>query len=409
MSKEPNRRYQTAGEMADDLRRYLEGKPIVARPVSRIEKTWRWTRRNPVIASGSAVIAVLLVFLSTLYGATRPLRHTVKMTTNPEGASVVFIPIDSNTGEPDPRNAVRVGKSPVTTRLAPGGYLVIAFTADKKRFQEVFRQIPVDPRQTPGMFNHQVWENPGPGIVLLKPIAIPIETITEGMAFIEGSDRASFGASDIESTPKHDRKIPSYYLDPTEVPISDWIAGSRRLSNELKKAETPVDHAIVYVSWDHAVAYAEAAGKRLPDEFEYEYAATAYGRHKYAWGDTPPPDSARFGPVGNTTYDRLDAKPPVIGLCSNVAEWTTSWTVPYPTTPSAPVAAHAQNDQLRVVRGGTLSRIEGTPTDDDTAFTPRLRLRYERWKESPGIGFRCARSAKPRLSPDDFVKPVSSN
>ena len=37
MSKDPARRYQTAGEMAADLRRFLEGKPIVARPVSRID------------------------------------------------------------------------------------------------------------------------------------------------------------------------------------------------------------------------------------------------------------------------------------------------------------------------------------------------------------------------------------
>jgi hypothetical protein len=51
MSKSPGRRYQTAGELGDDLRRYLEGKPIKARPVGTGERLWRWCRRNPLAAS----------------------------------------------------------------------------------------------------------------------------------------------------------------------------------------------------------------------------------------------------------------------------------------------------------------------------------------------------------------------
>jgi WD40 repeat protein len=60
MSKEPNGRYVTARDMADDLRRYLKGEPIHARPISRTERGWRWCRRNPVVAGLSA--AVMLAF-----------------------------------------------------------------------------------------------------------------------------------------------------------------------------------------------------------------------------------------------------------------------------------------------------------------------------------------------------------
>ncbi len=51
MAKAPARRYQTAQEFADDLRRYLSGKPIKARPVGTLERLWSWCRRNPLAAT----------------------------------------------------------------------------------------------------------------------------------------------------------------------------------------------------------------------------------------------------------------------------------------------------------------------------------------------------------------------
>jgi eukaryotic-like serine/threonine-protein kinase len=62
LAKAPARRYSTAGEMADDLRRFLSHLPIKARPIGVAERAWRWCRRNPVpvgllaaISLGSAV------------------------------------------------------------------------------------------------------------------------------------------------------------------------------------------------------------------------------------------------------------------------------------------------------------------------------------------------------------------
>jgi hypothetical protein len=51
MSKSPARRYASAREMVLDLRRYLNGEPIRARPVGRWERIERWCRRNPLPAS----------------------------------------------------------------------------------------------------------------------------------------------------------------------------------------------------------------------------------------------------------------------------------------------------------------------------------------------------------------------
>src|SRR5262249_39577555 len=60
LEKEPRRRYASAAELAADLRRYQEGKPIRARPVGALGRSWRWVKRQPAL---SAAIALALLFL----------------------------------------------------------------------------------------------------------------------------------------------------------------------------------------------------------------------------------------------------------------------------------------------------------------------------------------------------------
>ena len=64
LSKEPARRYASAEALADDLRRFRTGKPILARPVSVPVRAWKWARRRPVIAALAAgmILSVLLGF-----------------------------------------------------------------------------------------------------------------------------------------------------------------------------------------------------------------------------------------------------------------------------------------------------------------------------------------------------------
>lgn len=57
LRKEPQRRYESAQALAEDLGRWLAGKPIFARPVSPPEKLWRWCRRKPALAA-----VILLLF-----------------------------------------------------------------------------------------------------------------------------------------------------------------------------------------------------------------------------------------------------------------------------------------------------------------------------------------------------------
>jgi len=60
LEKEPSRRYQTAQELAEELGRFLRQEPILARPVSRPERVWRWCGRKPALATVGGVSLALL-------------------------------------------------------------------------------------------------------------------------------------------------------------------------------------------------------------------------------------------------------------------------------------------------------------------------------------------------------------
>jgi serine/threonine protein kinase len=64
LERDPNARYRSAGELADDLERWLHGHSIVARPVSPPVHLWRWVRRNPLVAQ----MAALLLAMATAVG-----------------------------------------------------------------------------------------------------------------------------------------------------------------------------------------------------------------------------------------------------------------------------------------------------------------------------------------------------
>lgn len=66
LEKEPEKRYLNCKELAEDLRRFINDEPILARPASVIEKGWRWCKRNPKIAIPSGLAAGLLAVTATV-------------------------------------------------------------------------------------------------------------------------------------------------------------------------------------------------------------------------------------------------------------------------------------------------------------------------------------------------------
>jgi adenylate cyclase len=76
MAKMPAGRYRSAGDLGADLTRWLQGEPIVARPQGRVERLWRWCRRNPLAAS--LLLAVTVGSAGGMWHLVRLSNHLVE-------------------------------------------------------------------------------------------------------------------------------------------------------------------------------------------------------------------------------------------------------------------------------------------------------------------------------------------
>ena len=240
-----------------------------------------------------------------------------------------------------------------------------------------------------------------------KPVDLDKMALIPAGKFRMGTDR--LGSKRAE--PPHTVSLDAFYIDKYEVTLGEYKhflreTGHRPLSPEIEEYAPTDEHPVVGVSWHDAMAYATWAGKRLPTEAEWEYAARGRLMDKhYPWGnEEPDPSRANFD--NTTSRLTVGGKHPanaygLYDMAGNVSEWCLDpWDADfYANSPQEnPFAGKKGRDEtihnyktvegLRMIRGGS-----STDTAGGVHVAARLYLKAKARRTN--IGFRCARNASP--------------
>lgn len=224
------------------------------------------------------------------------------------------------------------------------------------------------------------------------------EASTEGMVYLEGGSFMMGNNDAVEERPEFEAYAAPFYVDATPVTVAQYAA----YLNATGKAPPKFwnhpnfsgpEQPVVGVSWHEAAAYAAWAGKQLPTETQWEFAARGKDNRKYPWGDAEP-DTTRSNyrdylgmpSIVNMHEDGMTPDK-VKDMAGNVYEWVLDPFARYK-------AEDAANDStpLRVVRGGGW---HSPPSELRCTF----RKGFFPETQSETIGFRCVLPARAQMQP----------
>jgi formylglycine-generating enzyme required for sulfatase activity/tRNA A-37 threonylcarbamoyl transferase component Bud32 len=226
---------------------------------------------------------------------------------------------------------------------------------------------------------------------------------TEGMVFLEGG-LFLMGNNDVrEESPEEEVFVGPFWMDKFPVTVVQYAEYLRDTgAPEPRFWRDPQcngpNQPVVGVSWAEANAYAGWAGKLLPTEAQWEFAARGRDNRKYPWGDLPP-DTTRANyreylgmPSIVTMHDEGRTPEGIYDLAGNVLEWTIDPFASYATFRRNPEGSEAS--PRRAVRGGCWnSRHHELLCTFRKGLFPEVR--------DNTVGFRCVLPAEDRCLPEE--------
>ncbi len=205
-----------------------------------------------------------------------------------------------------------------------------------------------------------------------------------------------------DERPRRTVSVGAFYIDKFEVTNKEFAA----IFPTHQYNPRVDDHPATGISWDRATAYAQAVGKRLPTEQEWEKAARGIDGREYPWGNSFDPKLCNSGlkeldgePTGTTRVGkfRAGASPyGVLDTAGNAYEWTSTWYQPY----SGNADVKDEYGQVyRVLRGGSYL--------SDRFGVRVARRHYDKTDVAKeDYGFRCAVDAT--APPPPGTKPQAA-
>jgi iron(II)-dependent oxidoreductase len=204
------------------------------------------------------------------------------------------------------------------------------------------------------VFDNEKWAHP----VTVAPFAIADRPVTQGelAAF---TDDGGYLQQDLWTAEGWAWRV----AENAEAPRYWRLAGDEWKVRRFDRWFTIDRHSpMVHVSLHEALAYCRWAGRRLPTEAEWEFAATNGGSaDRYPWGDTPPGEDAnldfRFRGPTSPTMDTGSSRRGLRQMIGGVWEWTSSAFAPYPGFAPDPYRDYSQPwfHSHFVLRGGSFA------------------------------------------------------
>ncbi|GIK40908.1 MAG: hypothetical protein BroJett011_47410 [Chloroflexota bacterium] len=427
LAKDPAERYPTAADMALALRAINlsdQATPMTpapqAQPVAEpVGATIATVSPAPVVAApparqgkqrlwlGGAAVAILLIIsvagLVGLFGQADKPSPPTEAAQSPSSEKTVEIPAgDETAAAPTAAPTVSTPTSDALA-LAPA---VPATTAPS-------------PTDTPKPPSPTTPPPPATATPEPTPEASPTDTLEPlilaspppGMVLVPaGYFQMGSSTGQANDAPEHPIFLDAFYLDTFEVSniqyrqcVADGActpSGAVDSFTYRGYRDDPAydNYPVISVTWDQADAYCRGAGKRLPTEAEWEFAASSPENLTWPWGDTFDPDLSAAGAPDTQPVDSYPqgvSRFGVYNLAGNVAEWVADGfdETFYASSPAFnPVGAGSRAS--RIYRGGAF----GNP--DGAFYTTSRRYVKDRTFSDVDIGFRCAQDAPGVTSPE---------